>query len=246
MPLRSRSSLVQSAVDVNAVDQDGYGAVHHVIALSKQNMTTYDNLEMLDLLLKAGSPTDGLCNVVNCGRINALDLAHICGAERIAQKLIKSCKLKPTTGNHDNATALSGDTWNSTDPAISESQVLEDSRKMLEILEKRQDREHKGKRATMRDSTSEDEEDMEVDDSSDSDSDASDDDVDDGIVNDEEKKHPGCIVKDGFIYEGHTVIMNKIDVKYGAWGMYNYYRMQVRKYAIFHGRYARSFLLILI
>ena len=41
------------------------------------------------------------------------------------------------------------------------------------------------------------------------------------------KKQSGCIVKDGDIYNGYTVFMSKVDVKYGCYGMYNYYRMQV-------------------
>ena len=41
-------------------------------------------------------------------------------------------------------------------------------------------------------------------------------------------KPRGCIVKEGTIHNGYTILMTKVDVSFGAWGMYNFYRMQVR------------------
>ena len=38
----------------------------------------------------------------------------------------------------------------------------------------------------------------------------------------------GCIVTEGSIHSGYTVLMTKVDVSFGAWGMYNFYRMQVK------------------
>ena len=41
-------------------------------------------------------------------------------------------------------------------------------------------------------------------------------------------KHNGCNTgSDSFVFDGHAVTMTKIDVSFGAWGLYNYYRMQV-------------------
>ena len=62
----------------------------------------------------------------------------------------------------------------------------------------------------------------------DADADAEDDEVesedDDEEVN---PKHSGCNVKHGEIWNGFATLMTKIDVTFGAWGLYNYYRMEV-------------------
>jgi len=42
------------------------------------------------------------------------------------------------------------------------------------------------------------------------------------------KKHHGCSVTLGEIWNGYATLMTKIDVAVGAWGLYNYYRMEVR------------------
>jgi hypothetical protein len=59
------------------------------------------------------------------------------------------------------------------------------------------------------------------------DSNSSDDDSSDEDEDDEEQKPNGLVVKDGEIYNEHSVLMTKIDVAFGAWGLYNFYRMQV-------------------
>ena len=46
-------------------------------------------------------------------------------------------------------------------------------------------------------------------------------------------KPRGCIVKEGTIHNGYTILMTKVDVSFGAWGMYNFYRMQVRPIHLF-------------
>ena len=50
-------------------------------------------------------------------------------------------------------------------------------------------------------------------------------------LNKYEFKRPpsGCIVNDGELCDGYAILMTKIDVSYGAWGLYNYYRMQVHE-----------------
>jgi hypothetical protein len=40
-------------------------------------------------------------------------------------------------------------------------------------------------------------------------------------------KHHGCNVTNGDVWKGFATLMTKIDVTYGAWGLYNYYRMEV-------------------
>jgi len=44
-----------------------------------------------------------------------------------------------------------------------------------------------------------------------------------------EKVPQGCIVTNGELYDGRAVLMTKIDVSYGAWGLFNFYRMQIWK-----------------
>ena len=45
-------------------------------------------------------------------------------------------------------------------------------------------------------------------------------------------KHSGCTGgKDSFVFQEYAVLMTKVDVSsFNPWGMYNYYRMQVKKY----------------
>ena len=44
-------------------------------------------------------------------------------------------------------------------------------------------------------------------------------------------KHHGCTAgTNSFVYKGYALLMTKVDVSsYNPWGMYNYYRMQVKK-----------------
>ena len=50
-------------------------------------------------------------------------------------------------------------------------------------------------------------------------------------VMEEEKvqKQSMCVVKDGTIYQDYDVLMNKVDVDFGYFGMYNFYRLQIWK-----------------
>lgn len=43
------------------------------------------------------------------------------------------------------------------------------------------------------------------------------------------RKQAGCIVKEGHIFEDFDVLLNKVDVSFGAWGLYNFYRAQIWK-----------------
>ena len=78
------------------------------------------------------------------------------------------------------------------------------------------------------DDDDEDEE-MDEDDTDESEEESEDVEIDEtGSVKDETTKKPeGCIVKQGgTLHGGYTVLMTKIDVSMGAFGMYNFYRMQ--------------------
>jgi predicted DNA-binding WGR domain protein len=43
------------------------------------------------------------------------------------------------------------------------------------------------------------------------------------------KTQTGCTVTEGHILEEHSVLLTKIDVSLGAWGLYNFYRLQIWK-----------------
>ena len=83
----------------------------------------------------------------------------------------------------------------------------------------------------------EEDEDDEEKETDEDDTDESEDDSEDGemeetgSVSDETTKKPeGCIVKQGgTLHGGRTVLMTKVDVSMGAFGMYNFYRMQIWK-----------------
>ena len=45
----------------------------------------------------------------------------------------------------------------------------------------------------------------------------------------EEKPSPHCEVNDGELFKDYSILMTKVDVANGAWGMYNFYRMQIWK-----------------
>ncbi len=50
-----------------------------------------------------------------------------------------------------------------------------------------------------------------------------------GSLEFEEKVPKGCIVRDGQLHGGFAVLMTKVDVNAGPWGLYNFYRMQVAR-----------------
>merc|ERR1711972_98190 len=39
----------------------------------------------------------------------------------------------------------------------------------------------------------------------------------------------GCTVKDGHIYQDYDILMHKVDVGHGYWGLYNFYRIKIWK-----------------
>ena len=40
---------------------------------------------------------------------------------------------------------------------------------------------------------------------------------------------PGCVIKEGSLHKDYDILMNKVDVNNGHWGMYNFYRIQIWK-----------------
>ena len=70
-------------------------------------------------------------------------------------------------------------------------------------------------------------EDEDEDENSDEDEDEEDEDEDeedDNEIGSESDAPDGCIVTDGHLHEEYSILMTKIDVSFGAWGLYNFYR----------------------
>lgn len=47
---------------------------------------------------------------------------------------------------------------------------------------------------------------------------------------DNEERHPkpsGCQVKNGELWKDYAILLTKIEVTSGVWGLYNYYKMEV-------------------
>jgi hypothetical protein len=111
--------------------------------------------------------------------------------------------------------------------------VVEDAKEMLKILEAEWKADDANKTKTVKPQKPQvvKMDDSDSDSSSDNDSDG-DTDVNEVESEDDEDvdnaKHAGCNVKHGEIWNGFATLMTKIDVTYGAWGLYNYYRMEVR------------------
>ena len=109
--------------------------------------------------------------------------------------------------------------------------VTEDALKMFEILER------KIKEAQMNGhqppNVQIDDDSMEVDDETNSENSESDcvssSNDSESNANENVNKPRGCEVKDGEIVKDCSVTMLKVDVSIGAWGLYNYYRMQLWK-----------------
>ncbi len=216
----------KSDVDLHARDFDGYGVLHHLIEVSREPKTTYDNVALFKLLEKAGCRPNDDIKCARTGRTKTTgDLAEELGATAIGKALRSPVKkhleipqVKDCVEDWD---------WEMYD-------VQKDAEAMLKILEKKAEEEEKraSKKKTKEDAMDVDDDDEEED--------------DDGIslfwpgkrygvVKDELKDKPsGCTAtKDAKLYDGHTVLMQKIDVKYGAWGMYNFYRMQVSQLRVY-------------
>ena len=109
--------------------------------------------------------------------------------------------------------------------------VIADAKKMVEILEKewleeeRKKQKNKSKAIPLSLSNGNSIDDDDDDDSSDAmsvDSESND-------ASEEFTRHYGCSVTNGDIWKGYNTLMTKIDVSFGAWGLYNYYRMEASK-----------------
>ena len=72
-----------SRIDVNKTDSDGWSAIHHLVA--PLDFGTYDNVEILVLLVKNGT----LINTENHDRLTPLDLALRYGAQKLAKAMQK-------------------------------------------------------------------------------------------------------------------------------------------------------------
>ena len=74
-----KTILDVSNVDVDVKDASGRDVLDHVIAIGDNDVATFDNLKMLELVMKFGARPS----------ISALNLARKCGAIKIAERLSK-------------------------------------------------------------------------------------------------------------------------------------------------------------
>ena len=215
-----------SGVNLGAKDSKGYGVLHHLIEVTREPKVTFDNAVLMKLLMKAGcDPKEDIVCPWTGKRKATWKLADEMGATAIG-KVLKG----PTVAKKLEVPAVKDCVedwdWEMYD-------VHDDAQRMLKILEEKAAEEEREAEKLKR--GKEEEEAMEVDDE--------DDDGDmwgflrlwtekkPGVVRNQLKDKPdGCsATKDAVLYKGYTVLMQKIDVKYGAWGMYNFYRMQVSR-----------------
>jgi ankyrin repeat protein len=266
------SKLVTSGVNVDAQDNCGYNAIHHLIELSTSTegglKATYDNEEVLQLLLRLGiSATTPVTE--NCGQKTALEMAEEVGAVKIAAKLRSTFKLQGrlpfVPPEVDDAID-----WEGTQVY----DIVDDAHRMLRKLEHEADKAGKAelakkkrkaksgaglfmslgypvmKLARKSSNSYEDEDDDDNDDAEDEEDEKEEEREEEereeedqeeeeseedgneyvnGVKDARREKPTGCIVGlGGTIYDDRALVMTKIDVRQGAFGMYNYYRMQVK------------------
>ncbi len=238
-----------SDVDLAAKDLDGYGVLHHCIEASRSPACTYDNADLVNLLCKAGcNPHDGIISPVG-KRTSTAELAIHLGAVEVAKALKSKLSVAMPT-------LLGAPKKRLEIPEVDDCvedwgwemyDVCDDAQKMLKILEDKAEEEEKTEvkltktrsiSAVAMEVDSDEEKDSDEEMDSDEEEDDDDDDGDNGVrikkygvvKNELTDKPSGCTAtKDAEILKEYTVLMQKIDVKYGAWGMYNFYRMQIWK-----------------
>ncbi|XP_033735456.1 poly [ADP-ribose] polymerase tankyrase-like [Pecten maximus] len=197
-----------SPVDLNATDHQGWTVIHHLVC--PLDYGTYDAEEILYVLWKAGAD---VLKKDNAG-LSPLQHSLIHSASKLSKRLqmiagVEESKMeKPTLVTQDvRDSLLSGGT------AVN---YQTDAEEMLKTLD------------------SQAAQSMDVSkvkgDDSDDDSDDDYDDEEDSIA----KPDPNCQMKDigelamddslGILYD---VLLSKVDVSCGSWGMFNFYKMQI-------------------
>ena len=248
-----------SDIDVNAVDKQGYNALFHILEADMDGSEikgTFDNVQLYNVLTKAGVQTNIRTNRNADGKSYKLEeLAEEVGAFGILKKIngrTPSDKTDPNAG-FEVSDRINWDQEFNYDIKSDARKML---KKLEEQAAKEAEEKAKKEKNTldaimsMDLDTQEDKDDevedepMDVDNDKDSVSDdgsnsdesyesfEDDDNEGDGtsIPKDESLVKPvGCIVKDGQVYDNYTILMTKIDVSFGAWGLYNFYRMQIWK-----------------
>ncbi len=202
----------KSKVDFGARDNSGRTALHHLAELAPG--MTFDNGELAEFLLSLGADAAAADRE---GR-TALRAAEAVGAWRVAAALAKAegeavperPPFSPPPPVDDGIRWKKGEF---------EFDVVDDAKEMLRQLEeeaaKKEEAKRKGKLRETASSSQECEESEEE--------------------NDDESEEPevevphGCIVKEGSLHKGYAVLMTKVDVNAGFWGLYNFYRMQIWK-----------------
>ena len=127
------------------------------------------------------------------------------GAKEIFKKASSSKKSQCL--NQESAPILDGINW----PNAFNYDVVKDANAMLKILEEKQEKKSKMLNGRMNQS-------MDIDDSYDEESDSD----DESEINETNKKVQGCNVTHGVIHKDRTVIMTKVDVSRGFYGLYNF------------------------
>lgn len=223
-----RKNLIPRNLCLTAEDQNGRTVFHHLLAVDHDSSfpVTFDNAEMLQVLLQASIVAK---NSLPPGINNSAFMreAETRGNRRILETLRKQFHYTLTKDFNSFEPPVVTDCvdWPSDFPF----DVNEDSRAMLAILRKRRQQ----KPSNLGNQTSDDDtdEDMMSEDESDSQGD-SDMDIEETQENEGHfegvSRPPGLTIQQGHIHDGYAILMTKIDVSFGAWGLYNFYRMQVR------------------
>eukprot|EP00095_Tigriopus_kingsejongensis_P005843 maker-scaffold697_size109876-snap-gene-0.23 protein:Tk05843 transcript:maker-scaffold697_size109876-snap-gene-0.23-mRNA-1 annotation:"poly(adp-ribose) polymerase pme-5-like" len=220
-----RKFRVDLNVDLQTLDHSGRSVFHHLIGLDQESSfpVTYDNEDILNILLKAARKRD-LDKSISQAFLNQ---ASSLGNQRIVRRLSQEF-------SHLKAPQL-GSTHQVVPPGVEDCvawdcdfsyDVNQDARAMLAVLEQRE--REKAKISSISQSQVEEGSDTDED----SNSQASPSPSEDGMDIDEESNEPkprGLVIKEGHIQDKYSVLMTKIDVSFGAWGLYNFYRMQIWK-----------------
>ncbi|TRY73067.1 hypothetical protein TCAL_13884 [Tigriopus californicus] len=223
-----RKKLIPFELDLTAIDKNDRTVFHHLLAVDHDSSfpVTFDNAEMLDVLFQASKITKR--SVPPTIDHEFMREAEKRGNRRILEALKKKVNYHSTKDLKSFEPPQVEDCvqWSS-DFSFD---LNEDSQAMLSILRK-QSTPKRSKRAKTTDED-DDEDRMSSEDESDSEveSDMEGDPNDDNHGHVEGVSRPqGLTIQNGSIHDGYAILMTKIDVSFGAWGLYNFYRMQIWK-----------------
>ena len=219
------SQLLKFEPTIDYKDPDGLTVLHHVVGTNESYV--FDNVDLFKKLMAKSKDVEE--------KVKSLHImANQNGSHKICNFIASKFKNLHLSHMDENNGSFG------LPPSPIETgfnfDVTEDALKMFEILEK------KAKEAQMNGhqppNVQIDDDSMEVDDDDDDESAESGDEQSEmseeendseNNANENVNKPRGCEVKDGEIVKDYSVTMLKVDVSIGAWGLYNYYRMQLWK-----------------